>query len=276
MLSLLWVSNLTQLVCLCLLFSVDAIANPLEVEGRYSFPSNISEDDCFKHAQLEADKKAFNKAGLEKTSTSEMLYCSEASEKNKCVLHQQVLSYYEGGYISNRLERERKIETSEIGSGTGKECVVKMTAEVTFFKSKSDPAFVFHAELDGSPRKREGEIIKVQGNIAIPAYIHLLAWYPAVAANYYHKIVPNEFDLFDKPVLDFEIPSPKAKYALKAEFGNSAQDNELNETLIVLATKMPFNLLEKESSEDFFKRLDRIGRENWKIVRVGYSILKDK
>ena len=52
--------------------------------------------------------------------------------------------------------------------------------------------------------------------------------------------------------------------------------DEVSEVLIVLATKKRFTLLEKESAEEFHKRLNDFGRENWKMQKLGYSILRDK
>jgi len=33
-------------------------------------------------------------------------------------------------------------------------------------------------------------------------------------------------------------------------------------------------VMEKEARSDFFKRLDELGRENWRIARYSYRIVK--
>ena len=49
----------------------------------------------------------------------------------------------------------------------------------------------------------------------------------------------------------------------------------INEWLFLLATKTNFELLESESAESFYKRLDELGRENWRLLQIGYTILKN-
>ena len=63
-------------------------------------------------------------------------------------------------------------------------------------------------------------------------------------------------------------------YEITAQFPDGVELDEV-EILIVLATKKRFDLLEKESGR-FHKRLDVLGRENWKMQKLGYSILKEK
>ena len=77
---------------------------------------------------------------------------------------------------------------------------------------------------------------------------------------------------------DFSMPSAAAKsdYAIFADFPEGVVKEEVMEVLIVLATKKRFELLEKESAEGLYKRLDDLGRENWKMQKLGYSIMREK
>ena len=88
----------------------------------------------------------------------------------------------------------------------------------------------------------------------------------------------NKFNDLSGIVGDFSLPSGNASklYEITAQFPDGVELDEVTEVLIVLATKKRFGLLEKESAEEFYKRLDVLGRENWKMQKLGYSILKDE
>ena len=49
----------------------------------------------------------------------------------------------------------------------------------------------------------------------------------------------------------------------------------MNEWLFLLATKSKFEALDLESPENFHKRLDELGRENWRLAQIGYTILAE-
>ena len=67
----------------------------------------------------------------------------------------------------------------------------------------------------------------------------------------------------------------KRKYSLKAIFPDNYNKSSISEFLILLVTKKSFKLIEKEPSKSFYKRLDELGRQNWRIKNIGYTILRD-
>ena len=44
--------------------------------------------------------------------------------------------------------------------------------------------------------------------------------------------------------------------------------------MILLVTKKRFDLLERSKTSDFYKRLDELGRENWRKIELGYTIYR--
>ena len=60
-----------------------------------------------------------------------------------------------------------------------------------------------------------------------------------------------------------------------AEFPKDQNGKAVNEWLFLLATKSKFEALDSESSENFHKRLDELGRENWRLAQMGYTILAE-
>jgi len=61
---------------------------------------------------------------------------------------------------------------------------------------------------------------------------------------------------------------------MEAFFPKDFKKDEVNEFIIVLATKTPLNMKSRELIEEFYKRLDDYDRQNWRIVRVGYRIVR--
>ena len=60
-----------------------------------------------------------------------------------------------------------------------------------------------------------------------------------------------------------------------AEFDENLEDQFASEVLAVLVTNKDFPLIDSERSEDLFSRLDAFGRENWKMIKVSYTIARD-
>ena len=265
------------LVFVCALLSSPAGADWLKAEGRSPYSRSISEEACFSAAFLAAKKDAMSKAGLERLASSQLEICSDTVENTNCELHQQTLSYYDDGFIAGT----EKISENREGDGYNEECVVRINADVQKFKSQPDANFALRAEIDGSRRKRNGESVSISGETNLKSDIQLLGWYPHSDGDYFSTIIPNifenKFNELNGIVGNFSLPSVSGGklYEINAQFPDGVEQDEVSEVLIVLATKKRFTLLEKESAEEFHKRLNDFGRENWKMQKLGYSILKD-
>ena len=198
-----------------------------------------------------------------------MEICSDTVEATHCELHQQTLNYYDGAYITD-------IRIDGFGN-TAKEYTASIEAVVKAYGGKHDPTFGLDATINGSKIKRNGEVVQVVGRLTKEAYLALYVWSPSSSGDQYQLIFPNKFDLKNKHNGKFQIPSSKKSkpYDFYAEFPKDQNGKAINEWLFLLATKSKFEALDTESSENFHKRLDELGRENWRLAQIGYTILAE-
>ena len=223
-----------------------------------------------KAAALQAAKtNIFSKAGQEKFSSQQLEICSDTLEATHCELHQQTLNYYDGAYIAGT----RNLHVTN----SAKECTASLEAQVKVYRSQHDPSFGLNATINGSKIKRRGEVVEVVGRLTNEAYLALYVWSPSSTGDQYQLIFPNQFDRKNKLNGKFQIPSYKSSkaYSFFAEFPDEQNGRAVNEWLFLLATKSKFEVLEIESSENFHKRLDELGRENWRLEKIGYTILSE-
>jgi hypothetical protein len=64
------------------------------------------------------------------------------------------------------------------------------------------------------------------------------------------------------------------KYGFNLSLPKNFKKNETQEFIIVLATKMKFAILDKIDIKELSIRLDDIGKSNWFMKNIGYSILR--
>ena len=242
-------------------------------KGMHPFPSSISLDKCFGEALLDAKKSAMSKFGLEGLTSSSMEVCVETSSIANCELHQETLSYFDGGYISS-FNILNKLETA---SGGQRECIIEIEADVQRYSQLPDPNFALSASLKGKRTKLKGDEILVEGETNQKTNLFLMAWYPNISDDKYYKLSPNAFEKFENVSGKFAIPSLEGQlqYGFYAEPDMNLDENVQFEVLILLATKRPFDLLEIENSASLYQRLNSLGRDNWQMIKMGYNVLKN-
>ena len=273
MLSLSWVNKTLFVIAVCAL-PQPVQAEWMTAEGRFSFTKDVTKGECFGEAVLAAKRSAMSKFGLEVLTSLTSDFCVEAGSKTNCQLHQQTLNYFDGGYIA---EVRHLVEKRE-GSGVNEQCVATLEADVRKYSAKPDPAFLLSAEITGGRRKFDGDEFSVKGEALKGSYIYVFGYYPTTHGDKYFLLAPNEHDEEIVSGVDgfFQVPSlqSKRKYSFEALFPDNIKKGEITEYLIVLALREKLPMLPKVSSEDHHRKLHRIGRQNWKQSRVGYSILK--
>ena len=263
-----------RLAILCIAFVMPSIAiadgkNWISGYGSVALTNDQTLSQC-KAAALQAAKaNIFSKAGLEKFSSQQMEICSDTVEATHCELHQQTLNYYDGAYITD-------IRNEDVGN-TAKECTASIEAVVKAYGGKHDPTFGLDATINGSKIKRNGEVVQVVGRLTKEAYLALYVWSPSSSGDRYQLIFPNQFEPTNKRDGKFQIPSSKKSktYSFFAEFPKDQNGKAVNEWLFLLATKSKFEALDLERSENFHRRLDELGRENWRLEKIGYTILSE-
>ena len=258
-----------NLIFMTIMTPLTASAEWYSGSGSVALTNDQTLSQC-KAAALQAAKtNIFSKAGLEKFSSQQMEICSDTVEATHCELHQQTLNYYAGGYIAGT--RNVQVGNSAL------ECTASLDADVRIYRSQHDPGFGLEATIRGSKIKRSGETVEIVGQVSKEAYLNLYVYSPNSTGDKYQRIFPNQFDPKNKYDGKFQIPSfEKSKaYSFFAEFPDHQNGMAVNEWLFLLATKSKFEALDLESSENFHKRLDELGRENWRIEQIGYTILSD-
>ena len=263
-----------NLAVFCVAFLIPTIAtadgkNWISGYGSIALTNDQTLSQC-KAAALQAAKaNIFSKAGLEKFSSQQMEICSDTVEATHCELHQQTLNYYEGAYITD-------IRNYEVGN-TAEDCTASIEALVKVYGGQHDPAFGLDATINGGKIKRNGEVVQIVGELTREAYLALYVWSPSSNGDRYQLIFPNKFEPKNKLDGKFQIPSSKKSkaYSFFAEFPNDQNGEAVNEWLFLLATKSKFKALDTERSENFHKRLDELGRENWRLEKIGYTILSE-
>ena len=260
-------------ITLLWLLSTVSVAETIVSKGRHPFPSSISLDKCFGEALLDAKKSAMSKFGLEGITSSSMEVCVETSSFANCELHQETLSYFDGGYISSF----NILNKSETASGGQRECMIEIEADVQRYSQPPDPNFALSARLKGKRTKLKGDEIVVDGETNQKANLFLMAWYPNVGDDTYYKLSPNDFEKLENIDGKFAIPSSEgqSQYGFYAEPDMDLDENVQFEVLILLATKKPFDLLEIENSASLYQRLNSLGRDNWQMIKMGYNVLKN-
>ncbi len=256
--------------------SLSSQADTISVNGTYLLPETMSKAACYQKALMQAKQNAVRQVLGERLSNEMLEVCEETEQQISCRLFQQTLNWFDDGYLAS-LQHDRS-QNRIIAHDGFEECLVQITAEVKSFKGKPDPSFGLSAQIVGPKRKRHGEGIKIFGETTQDAHLSLLGWYPELDGDHFYRIVPNENDAPEKAKGKFDFPTAGASesYELFASWDSSYQEGELSEAsevILVLATKKDFPLLEVEPATSFYKRLDELGRENWKIAKLTYFVM---
>ena len=113
------------------------------------------------------------------------------------------------------------------------------------------------------------------GNVNPSAYIYLLD--VNTKTDMLSLIVPNDYDKQIFTEDEFQLPSRQKQkfYDIYAYIPEDRRSDELSEFMILLATKQKFDLLSQTSESNFYKRLDELGRSNWRKIDLGYTIYRN-
>lgn len=263
------IRTVSILICASNIFVSMALADWYPGYGSIALTKEQTLGQCLSAALQVAKTDAFSKAGLERFSSQQIEICSDNLEVANCELHQQTLNYYDGAYIAGT----RNVDVRN----TASECIASVEADVRAYKSQHDPDFGLSATIRGSKNKRHGDVVQVSGETSERAYVALYIWSPSSNGEQLQLIFPNQFDNENLLNGKFSIPSAEKSrsYQLYAEFPEEQNTKTVSEIFFILASKSKFEMLSVESSENFFKRLDELGRENWRLERIGYTIFSE-
>jgi len=254
-------------------------------EGMSYWGENTSKKEACDLAEREAKNDALRKIGLERLNSNQIEVCIDSGDKANCELYQSTFNTISGGYIKDFVILEKK-------RGGIKEnfCIVKIDADVFKYNGDHDQEFIVNANIgifkkdnknklkfvDDTKRFFEGSNFVINGSLSKEAYVTILGWYPSVDKENYYKLYPNKHDMNNLLNESFFIPNKEKykKYGFNLSLPKNFKKNETQEFIIVLATKMKFAILDKIDIKELSIRLNDIGKSNWIMKNIGYSILR--
>ena len=257
-------------------FSVTSFADVAQSRkgvGMSYWDDRTSRKEACDKAELEAKNDVLRKLGLESLRSNQIEACTDSGDKANCELYQSTFNTISGGFI-------KSFEVLEKGRGgkDNKFCVVKLIAEAIKFEGKHDSDFVVNADIGNSRRFFEGEHLVINAQLSKKAYVNVLGWYPDIDKENYIRLYPNLYDEENLLQNFFNIPSKENsdKYALSIGFPEELKKDETQEFIIVLATKKKFAILNNIKVSELLTRLDDLGKANWYMQKIGYSVLRKK
>lgn len=270
---LLLVSSTSILLILFSVTSFADVAQSRKGEGMSYWDDRTSRKEACDKAELEAKNDVLRKLGLESLRSNQIEACTDSGDKANCELYQSTFNTISGGFIKN-------FEVLEKGRGgkDNKFCVVKLIAEAIKFEGKHDSDFVVNADIGNSRRFFEGENLVINAQLSKKAYVNVLGWYPDIDKENYIRLYPNLYEKENLLQNFFNIPSKENsdKYALSIGFPEELKKDETQEFIIVLATKKKFAILNDITVSELLTRLDDLGKANWYMQKIGYSVLRKK
>ena len=109
--------------------------NWITAKGSHPYQTNISLDNCFTEALLDAKRNAMSKAGWNGYPLTSWKSAPKRQSLANCDLHQETLNYFDGGYI-----RETQVTLREEPKvGVFRECVITIKADVRTYAQSTNP-----------------------------------------------------------------------------------------------------------------------------------------
>jgi hypothetical protein len=242
------------------------------ISAQYPISFEMSPKEACENAEEQAKLDAMSLAGCETLSFRQFETCESSDDSERCAFFQETFNAYDNCFIAKYDLLDRN--TRKLDINQNQVCEVRAEIAVRGFRNNHDPQLIVRVDDTLGRVFRPGEEVVVSGQLSQAAYVNVLGWYPEIDQDHLYRLHTDQ--ALDSPRFktDFLLPPETQVERWWAALADDYQRNESNEFLIVLASKTPFKVLEKESRSDFFRRLDEFGRENWRIARYSYRIVK--
>ena len=257
-----------------LMLPTAAAAEWVHTTGTYLFPPIMPEAEACQYAEERARTEAIRHVTGETVSSEDTLRCTEQGEEVECARNLAQWSTMDG-YI--RDQRSRTIGTRASAAGH-RECVVSIEADVLAALGRPDPNFDLGVSIN-QPVFRDGEHLVVSLSPSQPMAVQVFQWLPYQRDDKaVLRLYPNAFDnaqLIDKAT---SVPSGNEakRYDMRLEFPQDMPPGRkmVDEYLVVVATRQPLVLRDSYSLDDFRRLLAEIPRDQSRIVRKAYNIVR--
>lgn len=259
-----------------MLYALDANADWISVEDEYNFPPEMAESEACQKAERRAKEKALKTVSGEKISSEDNLVCSEMKDTAECSLNRFTWSTIDGLIKGTR---NRKIEKVPGVSGYNM-CRVSLEVDVGVGSGTPDPSFDIKVRLNRRTF-RDGEPLQIDMSPSQPMYINVFQYLPYIKSqNQVTRIFPNSFDkeafFQQKGFIPTHAGSQMYDMTVGFPEGLKGPKDLVDEYLMVLGTKEPISFRESYSLEEFNSRLLEIPRQNKRVVRRAYNVVRPK
>jgi len=242
------------------------------ITAQYPISFEMSPREACENAEEQAKLDAMSLAGCETLSFRQFETCESSDDSERCAFFQETFNAYDNCFIAKYDLLDRN--TRKLDINQNQVCEVRAEIAVRGFRNNHDPQLIVRVDDTLGRVFRPGEEVVVSGQLSQAAYINVLGWYPEIDQDHLYRLHSDQALESPRFKTDFLLPPATQIERWWAALADDYQRNESNEFLIVLVSKTPFKVVEKESRSDFFRRLDEFGRENWRIARYSYRIVK--
>ena len=257
-----------------LMLPTTAMAEWVHATGTYLFPPIMPEAEACQYAEERARTEAIRQVTGETVSSEDTLRCTEQGEEVECARNLALWSTMDG-YI--RDQRNRTIATRASAAGH-RECVVALEADVRAAQGRPDSSFDLGVSTN-QPVFRDGEHLVVSLSPSQPMAVQVFQWLPYLRDDAaVRRLFPNAFDnaqLIDKATT---VPSETGskRYDMRLAFPQDMPPGRkmVDEYLVIVATRQPLVLRDSYSLDDFRRLLAEIPRDQGRIIRKAYNIVR--
>ena len=242
--------------------------------GSYLFPPIMTEAEACQNAEERARVEAIRQVAGEAIAAEDTLRCTEQGDVAECSRNSAIWSTVEG-YI--RQVRAKSVQLTQ-NVANHRECSVSFEADVRVAKGRPDQNFDVGVGLNQSVF-RDGETLVVTLDPSQKMVVQVFQWLPYQRGeSAVSKVFPNIFEttsVISKPTT---VPSAAGakRYDLKVRFpdGMPVGRKMVDEYLIVIATRSPVSLRDSYDLDDFRRLLAEFPRDQVRIVRKAYNIVR--
>jgi hypothetical protein len=243
-------------------------------QGRTPVPAGTARGRGLCLAEDKAKEDAVRQITGERLSSEELMRCSEQGEQAECTHNSAVWSMVDGDV---RAVRNRRVETLAVVD-TVRKCVIELEADVVVPPGRPDPSFDVGVKLNAAIY-RDGEALEITLSPSQPMGVAVFQWLPYEKGEaQVSRILPNPYDSFSRIERVTTIPSEsgRKRYVMRTGFPESLAGSRrmVDEYLMVVATRKPLEFRENYSLDDFKARLLELPRNEARMVRKAYSIIR--
>jgi Domain of unknown function (DUF4384) len=229
--------------------------NVYEAVGSYKFNQYMSQHEACKKAENSAKRLIINHAYGSKVMTDEEQMCVEINNEKTC-------SYRNDTFEQSRGEIKSVLDRKEVVKDWT--CYVQVKATVKEAAGKTDPTFDAQVQID-KPVIRNGDSFNISIQSNAQGYVQIFH----AKEDRLVKIFPNDYDRMW--LIKDTMTLPRNGYRFRVN--HNAVSDVSNESIVVIVTETPINLLPEYSLTKFNSTMDSYSGKKI-FLKKGITILR--